>query len=101
MLKVHTQEKAEDDLIDIWLYSLEKWGIAQADQYLSHLNQSIKSIAANPDIGTACDYVRAGYRKLHSREHYIFYKYTTNAVVIMRILGDEMDYQPILQNNDN
>ena len=100
MLKIHKQAKAEEDLIDIWIYSLGRWGISQADQYIDRLDASIKTIAANPDIGTACDEVRKGYRKLHVREHYIFYRYTTDTAFIMRVLGDEMDYQPILQGEE-
>ena len=97
MLKIHKQAKAEEDLIDIWIYSLGKWGITQTDQYVDRLDNAIKTIAANPDIGTACDGVREGYRKLHIREHYIFYRYSADTVFIIRVLGDDMDYQPILQ----
>ncbi len=54
MLKIHKQAKAEDDLIDIWLYSLDTWNITQADLYVDKLDEAIKTIAANPRIGTAC-----------------------------------------------
>ena len=101
MLKIHKQAKAEDDLINIWLYSLDKWGINQADSYLDNLNNSLNNIAANPDIGTACEHIRKGYRKLNVREHYVFYRYTQDTVYIIRVLGDEMDYDPILQSEDS
>ena len=101
MLKIHKQAKAEDDLINIWLYTFEKWGINQADHYLDNLNEALNNIAANPDIGTACDYIKKGYRKLHTREHYIFYRYTKKTVHVFRVLGNEMDYEPILQNKDS
>ena len=100
MLKIRKQVKAEEDLIDIWTYSFEQWGIAQADQYIDRLDNSIKTIAANPDIGTACDYVRKGYRQLHVKKHYIFYRYTADTAFIIRILGNTMDYRSVLQNKE-
>lgn len=100
MLKIHKYTNAEDDLIDIWLYSLNKWGITQADQYIDNLGESITTVAANPDIGTACDYVREGYRKLHVKEHYIFYKYSLDTLFVIRVLGDSMDYKPILESEE-
>ena len=100
MLKVHKQEKAEDDLIEIWLYSFGEWGEHRADQYLDRLDQAIQSIATNPEIGVACNYLREDYRKLHNQRHYIFYRCTSDTVFIVRILGEEMDYQPILQEGD-
>ena len=100
MLKIHKQAKAEEDLIDIWMYSFEQWGIVQADQYIDRLDNSIKTIAANPDIGTACDSVRRGYRQLHVKKHYIFYRYTVDTVFIIRVLGSAMHYQPILQDKE-
>jgi plasmid stabilization system protein ParE len=51
MLRILKQARAEDDLVDIWLYSLEKWGGNQADLYLDKLGEGIISIAHNPAIG--------------------------------------------------
>jgi plasmid stabilization system protein ParE len=31
MLEIFKQTLAEEDLIDIWFYSFEQWGAAQAD----------------------------------------------------------------------
>ena len=100
MLKIHKKAKAEEDLIDIWTYSFGQWGMAQADQYIDRLDNLIKTIAANPGIGTNCDSVRKGYRQFHVGKHYIFYRYTTDTVFIIRVLGNAMDYQSILQDEE-
>ncbi len=34
MLTVNKRPLAENDLIDIWIYGYEQWGIAQADHYI-------------------------------------------------------------------
>lgn len=97
MLKIHKQTRAEADLIEIWLYSFENWGNAQADKYLDSLDQAFRTIAANQDIGTACGYIRRGYRKLHVKEHLVFYRCTREAVHVIRVLGDDMDYGAALE----
>ncbi|WP_420589781.1 type II toxin-antitoxin system RelE/ParE family toxin [Bacterioplanoides sp.] len=99
MLRIHKQTKAEEDLVNIWLYSMEHWGVVQADQYLDQLNTALTSISINPEIGIDCSELRAGYRKLHVREHYIFYRLNRDFISVIRILGDEMNYQPILEND--
>lgn len=92
MLNIEKQALAEKDLIDIWLYSFENWGVAQADKYHDHLTEAFSAIALNPSIGTNCDDVREGYRKYRSNRHFIFYKISNDTIHIIRVLGEEMNY---------
>ncbi len=39
-LKIHKLAQAEEDLTEIWRYSFEIWGEAQADSYYDALNRS-------------------------------------------------------------
>ena len=92
MLKIHKQQQAEQDLIDIWIYSCGNWGAIQADNYLDHLDEAFKNIAANPEIGVNIDYIRPGYLKYSVKEHIIFYRIQKSTIHIVRVLGNEMDY---------
>ncbi len=47
MLKINKQNSAEEDLIDIWLYSLGQWDESTADKYLDRLNQAIQKLLDN------------------------------------------------------
>jgi toxin ParE1/3/4 len=69
MRKIHVHALAESDLIDIWRYSFEEWGEAQADKYLDELDGGIYSLADNPEIGIKRDYLRDGYRVLFVGSH--------------------------------
>lgn len=91
MLKIHQQVRAEQDLLDIWLYSFENWDEVQADRYLDRLGEAFSLIADNSSIGKVCDGIRPGYRKFHIEHHVIFYKVKDNAVHIIRVLGAAMD----------
>jgi toxin ParE1/3/4 len=89
--KVHKQERAENDLIDIWLYSFEQWGSDQADRYLDELDKGIRSLARNPEIGASRDYIREGYRVLFINSHAVYYIVTPSTILITRVLHSQMD----------
>jgi toxin ParE1/3/4 len=89
--KVHKHERAESDLIDIWLYTFEQWGPDQADRYLDELDKGIRSLARNPDIGATRDYVREGYRVLFLNSHAVYYTVTPSSIQIVRVLHGQMD----------
>jgi len=90
MLKIHKQLCARNDLKEIWLYSLKKWGEYQADKYYDLLIEGIDLIASNPKIGVArCD-IREEYRCFKIKEHDVYYKIMTNRIVVVRVLHENM-----------
>ncbi len=93
VLKIHKQALAEQDIIDIWLYSFANWGRAQADKYHDQLDSAFSLIAENPSIGVVCDMVREGYRKYHVNRHLVMYRFSKTTLQIVRVLGEEMDYK--------
>ncbi len=82
---------AEQDLIDIWQYSAERWSTEQADSYLDAIGRAIQQLTANPQAGVARDDVRAGYRALFVNQHAIYYLITAEGVQIGRVLSVRMD----------
>ena len=91
MLEVYKQALAEDDLINIWCYSCEQWGVDQADLYLDQLNEGINGLAENPKIGMAIDHIRQGYRRYHVQHHMIYYRIRSDRIEIIRVLLESMD----------
>jgi toxin ParE1/3/4 len=83
--------RALDDLRAIGRYTQNNWGRMQRDKYLSMLDASFHAIACQPGIGTACDYIRPGYKKYPAGRHLIFYRQSEQQVEIIRILHDSMD----------
>lgn len=45
------QSSAEDDLINIWLYSLGQWDESTADKYLDLQDQAIQKLLTHPELG--------------------------------------------------
>lgn len=92
MLKIYKQNLAEDDLVDIWGYTYQRWGESKADSYLDELEVALNSIADNPYIGITCDSIRKGYRQYHIKRHVVFYVVDDESIHIIRVLYDQMDF---------
>jgi len=84
-------KKAVSDLEEIWLYTVEKWSIKQANRYYSLIFDEIDFICRNIDTGKSMNHVRKGYRASKVKSHLIFYRVTNDVVEIIRILHERMD----------
>ncbi len=87
------RERAEADLADIWRYTATRWDIAQADKYHGALVGAFRNLAEKPNLGRACDEIRAGYQRLSVASHVIFYILTDGKVDIVRVLHARRDFR--------
>jgi toxin ParE1/3/4 len=84
-------KKAVADLDEIWLYTVEKWSVAQADRYYSLIFDEIDNICGHPASGKSMDHIRKGYRASKVKSHLLFYRLADETVEIIRILHERMD----------
>lgn len=84
-------KKAISDLEEIWLYTSEKWSVAQADRYYFLIIEEIEYVCENPNTGRNMDHVRKGYRASKVKSHLIFYRINNANVEVVRILHERMD----------
>ena len=87
--RVH--ERAQADLEEIWLYSVEQWGVEQADRYIENLVSRFEWLAAHPLLGKARDDIKAGYFCYPEGRHLIFYVLHDEEVEIIGVLHQRMD----------
>ncbi|MDP2715412.1 type II toxin-antitoxin system RelE/ParE family toxin [Rheinheimera sp.] len=85
------RQHAKDDLEQIWLYSAEQWGKAQAARYLSQLFRSLNQLAQNPALGIKRDDVRAGYFSFSVLQHRVFYLQDVRGIDVVAIIHQRMD----------
>ena len=81
---------ATEDLIDIWLYSRETWGEAQADRYQDSLHDCFERIAAgtvHAKSVSSIDLVRSH----HCHHHYIFFVEQRGTITVVAVLHERMD----------
>ncbi|MFZ0134983.1 MAG: type II toxin-antitoxin system RelE/ParE family toxin [Desulfobacterales bacterium] len=89
--------QAVEDLKQIGRYTQDNWGREQKNKYLEKPDEGFKTIAREPQMGVACDDIRAGYRKFHVGRHFIFYLITDVYIKIIRILHERMNVDSHLQ----
>lgn len=91
MLKLSVTPKAESDLIGIWLYTCEEWGVDQADKYLDQLEIGMQQLPHHPSLGADYAHVFPGYRRLQVEHHAVFYQILESEVLVVRVLHEDMD----------
>ena len=91
MTRIEITSHAEQDLIDIYLYGIEHFGLDQAERYSEMLHARIDTIAENPSFGSDYGFVRDGLRRYESVSHAIYFRRTGEGVRILRILHGRMD----------
>ncbi len=83
-------QRARLDLFEIADYTLDSWGIEQANRYVSSLYECFALLSDSPRIGRPCEKVRAGYRRIEHEKHVIFYRIEEDGILISRVLHQRM-----------
>jgi toxin ParE1/3/4 len=87
-------KEAQNDLEQIWLYTLENWSIDQADRYLNLLIDEMEYLCLKPNSGFNFDHIRIGYWRTKVKSHFIFYRINQSSELeIIRILHERMDVE--------
>ena len=79
------------DLEAIWIYTLRKWGLEQADRYIDILTATFTELAQSPKTAPACDQIRPSYRRRSVERHIIYFRITAYGIAIVRVLHGRMD----------
>ncbi|MCF8361908.1 MAG: type II toxin-antitoxin system RelE/ParE family toxin [Prolixibacteraceae bacterium] len=80
---------AKDDLIRIYYYGVEKFGITQADKYFDSFFKYFDIISQQPYAFERIDYIKKGYRRCACGPDSIYYKIDNGTVEIMAIVGSQ------------
>ncbi|MGL4234892.1 type II toxin-antitoxin system RelE/ParE family toxin [Tabrizicola sp.] len=83
---------AEQDLEDIWLYTLRHWSPAQADRYHRSLVAEIEALAAGDRKGRPAT-VRSGICKRPCGSHVIWFRDQGDRLDIIRVLHSAQDVE--------
>jgi toxin ParE1/3/4 len=80
------------DLRSIGRYTVQQWGLEQANRYLDDLGRLLHLLAVSPGLGRSCDQVRKGYRRMEYGRHVIFYKVRRRGagIDVIRVIHDRM-----------
>jgi toxin ParE1/3/4 len=81
---------AKADLLSIGAYTLQTWGVAQAERYLDGLERCAKLLATNPSLGRPCGWIRPGLHRFEKGRHVLFYRREQDGILVSRILHQSM-----------
>ncbi len=96
MAKYSLTRQADNDLEDIFVYSMEQWGLAQAAHYLRELERCIESLADGVFTGKSCARLIKGGEGLlyyHTNHHYIIYRKGNGSLEIIALYHDRMNLE--------
>jgi len=85
------REFARADLEAIWIYTVEHWGIEQAERYLQGLFGCFEELASNPWLGRERNDVKAGYRSFPPGRQVVFYLIVPEGVEVIGFVHQSAD----------
>ena len=91
MLDIIRRPLALKDIKNIWIYTRDKWGEKQANQYLQKLDKAITSLAIHPQKGKPAPFIHTGVYLYRAERHAILYYFNQSELTIARILHERMD----------
>jgi len=99
VVKYIINEKAVEDINQIWTYTAENWSVEQADRYYNLILDEIEYIAGNFEEARSFETIKQGYRTSKVKSHIIFFKKTKdNQIEVIRVLHERMDLENRLKD---
>lgn len=90
MALVKRSAKAEEDLIDIWLYISDD-SPENADGFLDKLNEKANRIAEFPDIGVSRSELEDNLKSFPVDRYVLFYRMIPEGIELVRVLHSSKD----------
>ncbi|MDR3538520.1 MAG: type II toxin-antitoxin system RelE/ParE family toxin [Acetobacteraceae bacterium] len=79
---------ADADLLQIFVYGLETFGLAQAEAYREGMSRCFVLLAGNPRLGRRADAFAPGMSRHEHARHVIFYEETESGVLITAVVHE-------------
>ena len=90
-IKFELSQLAQNDLEDVWIYTVKNWSINQANRYYKLIIEEINALCSNPEIGKSISKIKKLHRVLPIKSHLIIYKIANDTIWIDRVLHKSMD----------
>lgn len=91
MAEYRLSPRAQRDLDGIFDYTVEQWGLPQAQRYTDLIEAACARLAETPHQSQDCAIIRPGYRRRSVEQHVIYFRQTRQGIAIIRILHQRMD----------
>ena len=85
--------QAEENIKEIWNYTVDRWGESQATKYGEELEHRFEWLAENAHLGKERDEVKQGYLSYFQGKHTIFYRVSEEGIEIIGIPHQSEDVE--------
>lgn len=92
---------AKIDILVIRNYTMERWGKKQNERYTRQLQNRMRWLAGNPNLGKPREEIQHGLFSYQQGSHIIIYKQRGEAIEIARVLHQSMDIEQHLSIEKN
>ena len=79
-------KRADADLFDIFVYTIENFGSGQARRYSESMSRCFQLLAENPAMGRKADAIGRRIRRHEHGSHVILYEEDAEGVLILAIV---------------
>lgn len=87
--------KAEADLAEIWDHTAARWSVAQAESYLTGLNDALALLSAHPEIARLHDFTPPA-RLFPYRSHLVVFVEDESTLEVIRVLHMRSNWRVLL-----
>ena len=91
MLPIRLTDEAAADLNEIADFTIEHFGMPQAEKYQNGFDRAFGRLAQTPLLGSNQDHILPNLRRFVHEAHSIYYEIRATEIVIVRILGSGQD----------
>lgn len=84
-------EAADQDLENIFDFTLNQFGFDQAEKYLLEIEDLFKILVLHPESGKARNEIKEGLYSFPKDNHIIFYRILDKQIQIIRVLHGSRD----------
>ncbi len=83
--------RAKQDLLDLYAYGAETFGVASAESYAAAITRTVHLITSQPKMARLRKEFSPPVRVHHWRSHYIVYVENPTGIVVIRVLHHTSD----------
>ena len=91
-LQLILSQQAKDDLVEVWLY-IAADAPSTADKFIDYIHEQCRRLCSSPEIGRMRDELIPGIRSLPAKRYLVFYRITSDAIEIVRVLSGYRDIE--------
>lgn len=84
-------QKAEEEIENIYEYSILNFGLSVAQDYVTGLHKCFGVLADNISWGNDYGNIEPGLWRYEYRSHSIYYQITEGGILIIKVLGNRQD----------